>query len=157
MQTQTEGPLRRLKSCGFLIFRKVPELSFLLIRDRDRLDLPKGHIKTGETEMECAFREVFEETGISQSQLLVEHGFRYTEIYYPRYKRFGGEQVEKTLVIFLAVLEGDVTIQPEEHFSFEWVKWNPPHKIQKKTIDPLLRQVAQFWSMTTEFYPNGRF
>jgi 8-oxo-dGTP pyrophosphatase MutT (NUDIX family) len=120
------------------------------MRHPDRFDLPKGHMKTGETEMECAFREVFEETGISQSQLIIEHGFRYTNTYYPRYKRFGGEQVEKTIVIFLAWVDGEVTVQPEEHFSYEWVKWNPPYKNHKKTINPLLRQVDQFWSMTTD-------
>ncbi len=36
----------------------------LMIRCRDRWDLPKGHIETGESAVEAALREVREETGI---------------------------------------------------------------------------------------------
>ena len=55
--------MHKLMSCGVLVFRREPELSFLLLRQPHRLDLPKGHVEDGETEMQCALRELAEETG----------------------------------------------------------------------------------------------
>ncbi|MFN9976001.1 MAG: NUDIX domain-containing protein, partial [Phycisphaerae bacterium] len=45
-------------SCGFLIVKGDPIDSFLLMRHPKRWDLPKGHVDPGETEMECALREL---------------------------------------------------------------------------------------------------
>ena len=46
-----------IQSCGFLVYREEPKLSFLLMQHSTRWDLPKGHVDPGETEMECALRE----------------------------------------------------------------------------------------------------
>ena len=54
-----------VKSCGFLLVRGEPIREFLLMRHADRWDLPKGHVDAGETEMECALRELAEETGVA--------------------------------------------------------------------------------------------
>lgn len=48
-----------------------------------------------------------EETGITSSDINIDPNFRFEEVYYPTYKRFGGERVKKTLVIFLARLKSD--------------------------------------------------
>ena len=51
--------MRQKKSCGFIVMRKNPQLSFLLMQKNSRrYDLPKGHIEPGETELECAIREI---------------------------------------------------------------------------------------------------
>lgn len=111
-----------------------------------RYDLPKGHIEEGESELECALRELREETGISEDQVRMDPDFRFEQTYYPTYRRFGGERVEKAVVIFLAWLRNDETgVSATEHFSYEWVEWNPPHRIQAKTIDPLLERVAAYF------------
>ena len=59
--------MQQLKSCGVLVFRDEPSLSFLLMEHTQRLDLPKGHVDPGESEIECALRELEEETGIDLS------------------------------------------------------------------------------------------
>ncbi len=46
--------LREVKSCGFLVMK--PDQSFLLMRHRNRYDLPKGHMEVGETEQQTALR-----------------------------------------------------------------------------------------------------
>ena len=137
--------MRRLKSCGVLCFRDTPVQSFLLMRHPHRLDLPKGHLKEGETETECALRELREETGIPEEHIELDGSFRFVTTYHPRYKRFGGEGVEKTVVIFLGWLKTDAAICPTEHGSYEWIEWRPPHRIQSKTIDPLLAAVQRFF------------
>jgi 8-oxo-dGTP pyrophosphatase MutT (NUDIX family) len=50
-------------------------------------------------------RELREETGLLPDQIEIEEGFVYTETYYPTYKRFGNEKVEKTVNIYLGHLK----------------------------------------------------
>lgn len=140
--------MRQIKSCGVLVFRSQPVESFLLMQHADRLDLPKGHVDPGETEVECALRELHEETGITADDIELDPTFRFTTSYLVRPKRFGGEEMEKTLVIFLGRLCREVDVQPTEHLAFVWVPWNPPHRIQQQTIDPLLEKVAEYLSQS---------
>lgn len=107
-----------------------------------RWDLPKGHVDEGETNRECALRELQEETGIALEHLRIDDGFKYKDRYIVESKR--GKK-KKTLIIYLAELIEEVEIVPTEHEGFEWVDWNPPHAIQEKTIDPVLAQVDAWW------------
>jgi 8-oxo-dGTP pyrophosphatase MutT (NUDIX family) len=132
-----------IKSCGFLIIRGEPIREFLLMRHADRWDLPKGHVDAGESEMQCALRELREETGILGTDIEVLDGFRFTTHYQVRGKR-DGRTYDKTLVVFLARLKRDVTISVTEHPGYQWFPWQPPHNIQAWTIDPLLGEVERF-------------
>ena len=98
--------MRQVKSCGFILFngnRATPQKSFLLMKHADRYDLPKGHTEPGESDLECALREMNEETGIPISAVQIEPGFEYRSIYYPQYERFNDEILEKTLIIFFGL------------------------------------------------------
>jgi bis(5'-nucleosidyl)-tetraphosphatase len=132
-----------VKSCGFLIIRGNPIREFLLMRHDDRWDLPKGHVDPGETDMQCALRELAEETGITADDIDIVPNFRFTLQYQVRDKYTRGP-ADKTLVIFLARLQREVKIQATEHVGFQWFPWNPPHRIQSRTIDPVLAAVADF-------------
>jgi bis(5'-nucleosidyl)-tetraphosphatase len=138
--------MRPVKSCGVILFRRNPELSFLLMKHPHRFDLPKGHVEQGETEIECALREMWEETGIPIDQVTLDPTFRYEEVYYPIEPRFGSERVEKTLVIFIGWVENVGEIVVTEHGGHEWRAWKPPHNIQKFTINPLLAAVQNHFS-----------
>ncbi len=143
--------MSKLQSCGFLIYRDQPELSFLLMQHPARWDLPKGHVDKGETEMECALRELEEETGITNKQILVDDGFRYEQQYLVSLPKFNHEPRLKTLTIFLAKLnEPYVEIQLTEHDGYQWLKWEPPHDLQAKTINPLLEMLAHYWNQKAE-------
>jgi bis(5'-nucleosidyl)-tetraphosphatase len=140
--------MQQVKSCGFILFRgdrSNPQKSFLLMKHRDRYDLPKGHVEPGESDVECALREMNEETGIPTSAVLVEQDFQYRSIYYPQYARFNHETVEKTLIIFLGWVALQTAITTTEHLGFEWMDWHPPHQIQAQTIDPLLAEVRAYF------------
>ena len=136
----------QLRSCGFLILRTVDDSTeqFLLMKHPKRWDLPKGHVDPGETETECALRELWEETGIKESHIQVDPEFVFKQQYTVRYKRNGGEPQLKELVVFLATLTEEVEIRCTEHSGFQWWDWNPPHKIQDETIDPLLKHLEDF-------------
>src|SRR5688500_15127352 len=134
--------MRQLKSCGVILFRREPVLSFLLMKHRDRWDLPKGHVDEGETDIACALRELQEETGIAAADIELEPDFCFKTVYDVQSKRFG-EACRKTLVIYLARLLRDVPIVLSEHLGYQWFSWNPPHRIQAQTIDPLLAEVER--------------
>jgi len=131
------------KSCGFLILRGEPVREFLLMRHKDRWDLPKGHVDPGESELQCALRELREETGLAAADIEPIEGFRFTLEYPVRNKRTG-QLDDKTLVVFLARLAREAEINPSEHPGYQWFPWQPPHRIQQQTIDPLLEAVRQF-------------
>jgi 8-oxo-dGTP pyrophosphatase MutT (NUDIX family) len=141
---QNQIMLPEVKSCGVLLFRSEPEESFLLMKHPHRWDLPKGHVDPGESETECALRELQEETGITPDLISLDPRFRYATQYVSHEKRLGGTEVLKTLVVFLGRLVGPVEIQTTEHNGFAWFRWNPPHQIQEQAIDPLLAYVAGF-------------
>lgn len=140
--------MKQVKSCGFILFKgdranSVP--SFLLMKHRQRYDLPKGHVESGESDLECALRETAEETGILASAITIEPDFEYRSIYYPQYARFNNEVVEKTLIIFMGWVDELTTITTTEHLGYEWIEWHPPHHIQAQTIDPLLTEVGDYF------------
>ena len=136
--------MKQVKSCGFILFRgdrADPQKSFLLMKHQDRYDLPKGHIEPGETDLECALREMNEETGIPISAVQVEPDFQYRSVYYPQYARYDNETIEKTLIIFLGWVDSPTVTTSTEHLGYKWIDWQPPHQIQAQTIDPLLAEV----------------
>jgi 8-oxo-dGTP pyrophosphatase MutT (NUDIX family) len=137
-----------VKSCGILVFREKPALSFLLMEHAHRWDLPKGHVDPGETERQTALRELYEETGISGVDLRLDPDFCYRDYYAVRKQRYGTRPVLKELVVFMGTLTRPSRVDPlnlTEHIGYHWFDWNPPHSIQQKTIDPLLEAVHCFW------------
>ena len=139
--------MQQVKACGFILFRTDKsdrQKSFLLMKHVDRYDLPKGHTEPGESELECALREMTEETGIPIDGVRVESDFEYRSIYYPQSARLNNAIVEKTLVIFLGWVDLASEITVTEHLGYEWFDWQPPHQIQPQTIDPLLAEVAAY-------------
>jgi 8-oxo-dGTP pyrophosphatase MutT (NUDIX family) len=130
-----------VRSCGVVIFKRDPR-SFLLMRHPTRWDLPKGHVDPGESDLECAIRELEEETGIAAKDIELENGFCFEDRYTVQDRRYPNQTCDKTLLIYLGWLKRDVEIIPTEHTGYEWFRWNPPHAIQVQTIDPLLAAVA---------------
>lgn len=137
--------MKESRACGFLIVRQTNGgCEFLLMQHKDRWDLPKGHVEPGETDMQCALRELQEETGICADDIRVHDEFRFTTNYLVRKKRFGKVPANKTVIIYLATLVRERPIVATEHIDFRWFAWNPPHAIQTKTIDPLLAYAEHY-------------
>ncbi len=136
------------RSCGFMIVKGNPVRSFLLMKHARRWDIPKGHVDPGETDEQCAFRELVEETGISEADLNVFTDFRYEVSYKVPGKRYGLDEteVDKTLLVYLAELKNDVKIKVTEHEGYQWFDWKPPHDIQERAINPLLKSVEDYFA-----------
>lgn len=131
-----------VRSCGVLVLREEPQREFLLLRHPKRWDLPKGHVDPGESDLQCALRELWEETGIEAADIRIDPDFYYITNYAVIDR--GASRI-KSLVILLGYLNRDTPIVVTEHQGYQWFPWRPPHQIQAQTIDPLLAEVDRFF------------
>lgn len=136
--------MRQEKSCGVLCFHGN---QFLLMTRPKGYDLPKGHIEGNETELECALRELEEETGITPDKIWIDTTFRYSVTYFTVYGDTG-ELVEKTTVIFMGILREptEIRVKTAEHIGYEWHEWYPPHIIQRENINGLMAAIEQHYN-----------
>lgn len=110
----------REPTSGGMVFRrnaKTNEIEILLIQDaKNRWTIPKGHIEEGETAKQTAEREIREETGLQEMNVMNWLGkinFRY---------RRATSLVLMTTEIFLVQAKGDTNkLQPEDWMN--GIKW----------------------------------
>ena len=111
----------REPTAGGIVFRrnKKGEVEILLIQDhKDRWTIPKGHIEEGETAQEAARREIGEEAGLHEIDMLGWLG----KIHF-RYRR-----IEKLVLITQQVYLMRVRTSGNEIQKEEWmngIKWFP--------------------------------
>lgn len=93
------------KSCGAIVFtRKNGEPLFVVVEEKGgAYSYPKGHMENGETEMETARREIYEEVGLRPAFL---PGFREEDEYDLAEK----PGTRKRVVYFLAEFENEPLI-----------------------------------------------
>ena len=85
------------------------------------ISLPKGHIEKGETEEECAIREIKEETGLD---VILDTSFRETISYSP------AKDVMKDVTFFTALINSDkIFPQKEEVNHIEFLPYEEADKI----------------------------
>lgn len=112
----------REPTAGGIVFRHGEKgIEILLIQDaKDRWTIPKGHIEEGETAQQAARREIGEEAGLKQVDILGWLG----KIHF-RYRRID-KLVLMTTQIYLVRAKGDTNaIQKEEWMN--GIEWFPFH------------------------------
>ena len=109
----------REPTAGGIVFRRDDkgQVEILLIQDdKDRWTIPKGHIEEGETAQQTAQREIGEEAGLTETDVLGWLG----KIHF-RYRRID-KLVLMTTQIYLVRAKGDTNaIQKEEWMN--GIKW----------------------------------
>ena len=111
----------REPTAGGIVFRRnaKKEIEILLIQDhKDRWTIPKGHIEEGETAQDCARREIGEEAGLHDIDMLGWLG----KIHF-RYRR-----IDKLVLITQQVYLMRVRTDGNEIQKEEWmngIKWFP--------------------------------
>lgn len=104
------------KSCGVLPYRMVGgQREYLIVFEQfsQCWSLPKGHMEAGETEMETALRELFEETGLT-ARLDTS---KTATIEYPI-----SDVARKQVIFFLGQVSGTPKTRAGEIESYKWVK-----------------------------------
>lgn len=128
----------REATAGGIVFRRnnKGDLEVVLIQDpKDRWTIPKGHIEEGETAQETAVREIGEEAGLTDLEVICWLG----KIHF-RYRRIS-TLVLMTTQIYLVKAKGDTdSIKKEEYMNS--IKWFGVHealeKIEYEDISKLL-------------------
>jgi 8-oxo-dGTP pyrophosphatase MutT (NUDIX family) len=133
--------LPEIRAAGVLLMVPGSPPSFLLMDHGHRLDLPKGHLEEGETDLQGALREMEEETGISRAVVSIDPTFRHEIRYRVREIRYGREPRNKVVVIFLGWLAERAQVVATEHAGHRWYSWISRQKIQAQTIDDVLNAV----------------
>jgi 8-oxo-dGTP pyrophosphatase MutT (NUDIX family) len=107
------------RSAGAVVFRESPKgRMFLLLQNAGRWDFPKGGVEKGENELQTVLREVKEETGLNNLNII--HGFRKVIEYF--YRR-NGKNVHKQVVYLLAVTEDEGVKISFEHQAYGWFEY----------------------------------
>jgi bis(5'-nucleosidyl)-tetraphosphatase len=126
------------KSAGAVIFRREPfdatqgkeKILYLLLnypstvrRTEPYWDFPKGHVEGSESMEETAKREIGEETGLKEINII--EGFKKTIKYFFKAE---GKNIMKFVTFFLAeTREKDIKIS-EEHVGFLWLSFSDATK-----------------------------
>jgi len=134
--------IRQEHSAGVVLFKETNgQREYLILHyPSGHFDLPKGHIEGEETEEETAIRELEEETGITQVELL--DGYRHMIDYQFRH---AGYLIQKDVVFFLGKTDQeDVTIS-HEHQDFMWLPFEEAHtKLTFTNAKALLEKAQHF-------------
>ncbi|MGB7159183.1 MAG: NUDIX domain-containing protein [Tepidisphaeraceae bacterium] len=131
---------REERSAGVVLFRAEPDVpggrAFLLLDYGRYWDYPKGHIEKGEDDVTAALRELNEETGIADANLIP--AFRHDIAYFFRDRKKG--LIRKTVTFFLAeTRSSDVTLS-HEHVGFAFL---PFEQALKRLNYPNARGILQ--------------
>eukprot|EP01111_Echinosteliopsis_oligospora_P007869 TRINITY_DN2319_c0_g1_i1.p1 TRINITY_DN2319_c0_g1~~TRINITY_DN2319_c0_g1_i1.p1 ORF type:complete len:164 (-),score=37.95 TRINITY_DN2319_c0_g1_i1:23-514(-) len=144
--------LPQVKSCGVILTKTVGHnKQILLMKHRGRIDFSKGHIEAGETDVVCALRELFEETGIKETEITLDTTNPIVDEYVTKYRRkpYNGGEVRKTVVLFIGTAKDEhcTASHLSEHSGFCWFDMDAVKTLLQNTttwqMDPdfeLLRQ-----------------
>ena len=131
------------KSCGAIVFKRQKDNSaqyLLLHYGAGHWDFPKGKQEKNEKEEQTALREIKEETGLEDIELI--DSFHESIKYF--YKN-GEETVYKEVIFFLAETHAEEIILSSEHIGYAWLSYD--HAYKKLTFNnakELLGKANQF-------------
>lgn len=109
--------MKKEKSCGAVVFRldEGGRMYLIIHMNQGHWSFPKGHVETGESEIETAIREIREETGLT---VVIDPEFRMQTEYSP----YPG--VWKEVVFFLARTEkANLALQSAELQEARWMQY----------------------------------
>ncbi len=139
------------KLCGAVTFcRENGIVKYILIKNLSgHIGFPKGHAENGESELDTAKREVFEETGLTPELFTdFRHSFRYiapSEVngFLP------GADMHKLAVYFAARFTSDkipqIKIQEEEVLEWWIVPYPDAMKLLNKNADRRMLELVNHW------------
>ena len=131
------------KSCGAVLFKwqKDHTAKYLILHyEAGHWDFPKGHMEKNEKEEQTALRELKEETGIEDVEVL--DGFRESVNYY--FKK-GEETIYKEVIFFLVQSATEDVQLSSEHIGYAWLSFD--HAFKKLTFNSskeLLKKADDF-------------
>jgi len=133
------------KSCGAVVYKKENDdiLFMILKHHKGHFGFPKGHIETGESEIETAIREVKEESNID---VLIDQGFKEISTYSPQ------EGIIKDVILFLGkAVTFNAVAQTSEIESVVWCTFDEAENIITYEKDKIILERAYKYIMDSNF------
>jgi len=113
-------------SAGYIVVNKNSKKFLFLKNSKGWLDFPKGQIEKTENAKEAALRELEEETGIKNNEIIIDPFFVYSFKYF--FYTEDKQMVAKTVKIFLCETEKEeIKISPE-HVGYVWLSYEEAMK-----------------------------
>ena len=142
-------------SVGVFIVNKqrTAVLTFQRVNYKGSRQFPQGGIKIYEQPLDAAYRELYEETGIKESQL--KHLGEYPEwitFELPkkyRSKKHGRGKTQKVVYFEFIGDEMDIDLKQVRDMDFSEFFWVDPNDVVNKTVDyrkVLYKRVVQYFS-----------
>lgn len=145
------------KSVGAVLFRENNgSIRFLLLHyNSGHWDFPKGHVEKGENEKNTIRREIKEETGINEIEIL--SGFR-NNIFYSyvpglkeKNKKNGVTRVFKRVVYYVAQTKNQDVRLSNEHKGYRWLDYEQAlAKISNENGVNILRKASKFLKISAK-------
>ena len=127
------------KSCGTVLYRKlngITEYLLLFQNGSKTWSFPKGHMERGETEIDTAIREVYEETGIRLNNISDFRAETHFNI---------GEKVEKCVILFAAEATTEPKITDQNEIKeMRWVTADDARNLLSQSYKDILNK-AEEW------------
>lgn len=125
-------------ACGAIIFReKNNKVEYLIIQHRNdgHWFFPKGKMEENETKMQCAQREILEETGLENLRFIDNFEIEYY------YQFLRGRQIVNKKVYFYIAEAGknDKVRLSDEHQNYKWLGFTKAYNLltHKKSKDSI--------------------
>ena len=129
------------KSAGAIVFLKEKELKYLLLHyEAGHWDFPKGHVEAEEKELDTIKREVEEETGIKNIEII---GNFKEKIHY--FYKVNNELMSKDVVFYLAKAKTEEVKLSFEHIGYAWLSFDKAmEKLTYRNAKNILKKVHEF-------------
>ena len=133
--------MKNERSAGAIVFITEKEPIYLLLHyEAKHWDFPKGNIETGETDHETVKREIEEETGIKDIEIIKD--FKEKIQYY---FKFEGELINKTVIFYLAKTKTKEVKLSFEHIGSTWLPYDKAiEKLTFKNAKEILEKANDF-------------
>ncbi|OVE55902.1 NUDIX hydrolase [Chryseobacterium mucoviscidosis] len=141
--TEFQKLFRIIEAAGGIV--NNPEGEILFIKRLGKWDLPKGKMEKGESREESAVREIEEETGLSNVELV-----RFINTTYHIYIERNGDKVLKCTHWFEMNFDGEDTSKPQIEEGITEVAWKNTTQIEDEVFPSTFKNikliVKEFWN-----------
>ncbi|ASK30099.1 NUDIX hydrolase [Chryseobacterium sp. T16E-39] len=129
-----QGLFRIIEAAGGLVSNKSGEMLF--IRRLGKWDLPKGKMEKGESREESAVREIEEETGLTDVELV-----KFINTTYHIYVERNGEKILKCTHWFEMNFDGKDTSKPQIEEGITEVAWKDANQIENEVFPNTFKNI----------------